>query len=275
MAAQPRFSILFVLGRSHTGTTLLGRMLNMHDHVLCAGEMLRLDSALFNPGELCSCGTLLRDCPFWNRWINKLPNPLKTNYANWTFEILDEIRSREGKRLLVDLSKTRAFRVSHRWRTPAVGYLLMVRDPRGTLRSDLGRGKSLFTELRLHRKWLRRYLAFTNRNARNCFTVFYEDLISSAECQLRRICQFLGLDYSPQMLAPDAKVHHFVRSSLSGFLKGAHRFQVDERWRSDLTPEQIKTIDKKLSSFAIYGERYQLARTAPSPAPVLPTATAE
>jgi hypothetical protein len=40
MAAPPRFSILFVLGRSHSGTTLPGRMLKIYDreHYQRAGE---------------------------------------------------------------------------------------------------------------------------------------------------------------------------------------------------------------------------------------------
>ena len=230
-------------------------MLNMHEEVLCAGEILRLDSALSNPEERCSCGALLGDCPFWNRWINKLTDAQKRNYAHWTFELLDTLRRQEGKRLLVDLSKTRAYRLSHRWQRAEVGYILMVRDPRGTMRSDLVAGKNLFTEVRLHRKWLRRYLAFVNKNASNCLTVFYEDLISSPERELQRVCQFLGIDYSPPMLAPDGKVHHFVRSSLSRFLTGTNKLAVDERWRSELTREQIKTIEKKLGSVSIYKER--------------------
>src|SRR5262245_38120013 len=221
------FSILFILGRAHSGTTLLGRMLNMHKEVLCAGEILRLDSALSNPKEQCSCGALLCDCPFWNRWLNELPEAPKRNYAHWTFEMFDQLRRQEGKRLLVDLSKTRAYRLSHRWQKAAVAYILMVRDPRGAMRSDLVAGRNLSTELGLHRKWLRRYLAFVNKNTSNCLIVFYEDLISSPERQLQRICQFLGIDYSPQMLAPDGKVHHFVRSSLSRFLKGANKLAVD------------------------------------------------
>jgi len=236
-------------------------MLNMHEEVLCAGEILRLDSALSNPEEKCSCGAFLRDCPFWNRWINELPDAPKKDYGHWTFEMLDKLRRQEGKRLLVDLSKTRAYRLSHRWRRADVGYILMVRDPRGTMRSDLVAGKNLSMELRLHRKWLRRYLAFVNKNTSNCLTVFYEDLISSPERQLQRICQFLGADYSPQMLAPNGKAHHFVRSSLSSFLTGANKLAVDERWRNELAPEQIKTIEKKLGSVPIYKDRYLLGGT--------------
>ncbi len=37
----PRFSVVFVLGVARCGSTLLGRLLDMHSRVLCVGEVLR------------------------------------------------------------------------------------------------------------------------------------------------------------------------------------------------------------------------------------------
>jgi hypothetical protein len=91
-------------------------------------------------------------------------------------------------------------------------------------------------------------------------TLFYEDIVASPEATLRSICNFLGIDYIPEMLAPDAKPHHFVKSSGSKFLKGAKKLQQDERWREELTPKQQQTINDRLASVALYRQRYELSR---------------
>lgn len=59
--------LAYILAASHSGSTLLTMLLNSHPEVATIGEL--------SPGHmedlswyLCSCGSLIRECPFW-RWV--------------------------------------------------------------------------------------------------------------------------------------------------------------------------------------------------------------
>jgi hypothetical protein len=225
---------------------------------------MRLEQALADTGALCFCREPVRACPFWSRWVPQLPAAVKRDPPKWNFDILERMRLEEGKKLLVDLSKSRAYRMTRRWREPSLGYLFLVRDPRGVMRSALKRNQDLSDLIKLHRKWIPRYQKFIASRGAKAMTLFYEDLIGSPEPAVRTLCEFLGLEFLPEMLSPDAKPHHFVKSSGSKFLKGANKLQQDERWREELTPEQLETINHGLSSIPLYRDRYQLCSNRPS-----------
>jgi hypothetical protein len=259
MTGNPRFSTVFVLGIGHSGSTLLGRMLDMHPDVLCVGELLRLEQALAKPDTKCFCGELVSGCPFWTRWRARLPETVQRDYRKWDFALLDRMRASENRRVLVDLSKTRAYRLTKRWREPRVGYILLVRDPRGVLRSHLARGEDLREQLKVHRKWIGRLMDFAEDRRDRCLVMHYEDLVQSPEARTRGVCEFLGLEFVPELLRPDDKTHHLVKASGSSYLKGTNRFQLDERWRRELHPDVIAQISNCLKGVQVYRDRYGLA----------------
>jgi hypothetical protein len=256
-AIMPNFSIVFIIGEGHSGSTLLARMLDMHPEVVCGGEMLRLETALVEGAGTCSCGAAVRACPVWQHWLSVLPESVQQDYRGWTPDVLDRFRVHAGKAVLVDSSKSRAYRVTERWRRNPAGYILILRDPRGVLCSDLRRGADLEKELSTHRKWMRRYAGLVAKHPNESLTVHYEDLVASPEATLRRLCNFAGLSFEPAMLAPDDRVHHFIRASTSGYLKGSNAIRKDERWREELSPAQCERIRKRLGDLSCYG-RYQL-----------------
>jgi hypothetical protein len=258
MSTKPKFSTLFIIGLGHSGSTLLGRMLGCHPDAVFVGELLRLEQALGRSQARCSCGDLVAECPVWQRRMNCLPEAVKTDFRGWTWELIERVRKAENKALLVDSSKSRVLRLKSKWPRQQTGYVLIVRDPRGALRSALRKGGNLRDLLKSSRKWMRRYEVFAQKHPAACSTVFYEDLVASPETELQRLCEFLGLDYIPDMCHPDRKVFHFMRGSVSPFLKGADRLNVDERWQSELTPEQIELIGRCLGTRPIYRKRYGL-----------------
>jgi hypothetical protein len=234
-------------------------MLGMHPAAVFCGEILRLEEAFSQAGQRCSCGAPVPECPVWQRRAARLPERLKTEYSGWTFEALERVRAGEGKALLVDSSKSRVLRLERAWDSSRTGYLLLVRDPRGALRSALEEGGDLEKLLRTSRKWMRRYESFARRHPGTCLTVFYEDLTTSAEGELRRICDFAGLDYIPAMSRPDQESFHLIRASRSKYLRDAGQLKTDERWRAALTPEQVEAINRALGTIPLYRDRYGLS----------------
>ena len=260
MGDKPRFSTLFILGLGHSGSTLLGRMLACHPDVAYPGELLRLEQALNSPEQQCFCGELVSECAAWRQRVQLLPQGVKEDCRHWDLELLDRVRTAEGKAVLVDSSKSRVLRLKSKWRSPQVGYVLLVRDPRGAMRTALKQNKDLSSLLKTNRKWMRRYEVFARNNPQVCLTMFYEDLVSTTERELRRLCEFVGLNFSEAMLHPNEQPFHLIRASRSPFLKGAGGFKLDERWRSELTPGQIRTIEHQLGGISIYKNRYGFSR---------------
>lgn len=262
--ARSKFSTLFILGLGHSGSTLLGRMLGCHPDAVYMGEMLRLEKALKTPEDLCSCGTRVAECPVWQRRLALLPESVKTDCQHWDLELIERLRKAEQKAVFVDSSKSRVVRLKSKWNGPQAGYILLVRDPRGALRSALQKGVSFQKVLKTSEKWMRRYLDFIRQNSSVCLTIFYEDLIASTEIEMRRLCEFAGLDYNEEMCHPDRKLLHTIGASRSTYLKGNDRLSVDLRWQSTMSPQQIEAIAGCFARLPIYRDRYGLKAATPA-----------
>ena len=64
---MPMIRMGYILAASHSGSTLVAMLLGAHPQVCTVGE-LKLTPDAFGDLERyrCSCGCLLRTCPFWN-----------------------------------------------------------------------------------------------------------------------------------------------------------------------------------------------------------------
>jgi hypothetical protein len=64
ITARPSIDYVYILGASHSGSTLLAMLLNAHPDLTTIGE-----TAPGRMGEVdtyrCSCGRLIQECPFW------------------------------------------------------------------------------------------------------------------------------------------------------------------------------------------------------------------
>jgi hypothetical protein len=61
--------LIYIMAPSYTGSTLLTYLLAMHPEISTIGE-LKATSMGDIDKYTCSCDSLLRDCPFWNKVIN-------------------------------------------------------------------------------------------------------------------------------------------------------------------------------------------------------------
>ena len=71
MGVKRKIDYVYILGASHSGTTLLAMLLNAHPDITTIGES--------SPGRigdsdtyLCSCGALIKDCSFWRRVVERM-----------------------------------------------------------------------------------------------------------------------------------------------------------------------------------------------------------
>ncbi len=71
MSNKKKINYVYILGASHSGTTLLALLLNSHPDITTIGE-----SAPSNIGDIstyrCSCGKIFNECLFWKRVTKRM-----------------------------------------------------------------------------------------------------------------------------------------------------------------------------------------------------------
>jgi len=238
---MPRFPLVAVVGVGHSGSTLLGGLLNAHPRAVCVGEFARVGKAL-ELGSACGCGRATAECPFWKPLLPRLAGERGHDRRDLTPELYDGIRRHAGADVLVDISKTLGWRMAQRpaWRGADVGFLWLVRDTRGVMASPHRQGKPVVAKLPRHRKWIGRLEGFMAKQGERGLTVFYEDLATNPEAELERICAWMGLELDPAMLAPGDVAQHFVHANPMSFLGRGNAVRLDERWREEL-PADVRT----------------------------------
>ena len=81
----------------------------------------------------------------------------------------------------------------------------------------------------------------------------YEDIIQDPVFELKRIGQYVGLKYSKELLSHWKEGHHQISGNFHATDKKYHSryaktdenvLRHDERWKTELTPENLKLFDK-------------------------------
>ncbi|MEE9166920.1 MAG: sulfotransferase [Candidatus Neomarinimicrobiota bacterium] len=165
-------NIVYIMGRGHSGTTLLNAVLGNADPIESVGELL---SGMNRLEEMCSCGKTVNECSFWSnvrnaslkdlenmtweacarislhyghifrlpaimfRWI---PPHLLRAYVRVTRSIFRAISDVSGKQFVVDSSKefTRAMFLASRF--PEARIIHLVRNGEQVLASRYWRLKN-------------------------------------------------------------------------------------------------------------------------------------
>lgn len=171
--------VLFIVGASRSGSTLLERLLNELPGVMSVGELQRVWRRGFVENQLCSCGQPFHDCPFWGKVRHRLQadgtatdagavdalsrrvfrrglRPLPRGeaiLAHWS-RLFGAIAEASGARWLVDSSKDPVYaaQLAH---LPGfqTRYLHLIRDARAVAYSKMRR------RLRPEIHWAEAYMA--------------------------------------------------------------------------------------------------------------------
>jgi hypothetical protein len=254
----PRFPILFISGVGHSGSTLLGSLLNGHPDCAFSGETARMVQA---QGP-CSCGVELAECELWKPLLPLLTGRDIDDLAMLTPEFYERVRERFGAKVLVDSSKTLAWRMRRSlrspWRGASVGYIWLVRDSRGVMASHYRSrsGKPVSSVIGRHIKWIKRWDRFMARIGDQGITVFYEDLCSDPRRELERICAFMRIPFDEAMLRPADHQRHDAVSNIQSYMGRGNAIRLDERWREELPAELRSQIESWMRRSRFLRERY-------------------
>lgn len=259
MDSTPRFPVVVVGGVGHSGSTLLGSLLNAHPQVTCVGEMTRIASAI-EKKRACGCGTLIEECDFWSPLLPRLTGKGEYDWREMTPEVYEAVRARAGTPVLVDLSKTIAWRMAKPrrspWRSAPVGYIWLVRDSRGVMASAHRQGKKVSDRLARHLKWIERWTKFMPPRGEQGITVFYEEICADPRRELQRICAWMGVEFDEAIFRPGDHSQHFVHSNPFDYLGRGNEIRLDERWRDELPADVRGEIEACMRRSSFLRARY-------------------
>jgi hypothetical protein len=252
--------VIYIVGASHSGSTLLDMMLNAHPKIISVGELLKLNRVKRSKSgkpkfTRCSCGAagLLR-CEFWSRVnervllshgktledldLNGHRRPAEEPDGNAIlFRAISEVSNKE---FVVDSSKMPR-RLKHLMGFGELNVypIYLVRDPRGQIASVIAKNglmKSIFYHEVVHAQTRSAIKSVLHSIAR------YEDLVSEPEKTLGQILEPLGLGFDPRQLQWAEQVKHsFAGNHVRKQPKS--ELVLDERWKHRLSSGQISLIE--------------------------------
>ena len=170
----------------------------------------------------------------------RLPAVLKTAVKN-KLTLYDVILKSWDKEVVVDSSKNIREAVELYKQSPEnVRIILMARDGRGTYlsrrKSGWGKRESLKGWLKYYKRALR--LKRTRLPDEAIMLVHYEDLASSPEKIGSSICEFIGLEFEPDMLDLSKNTRHLVNGNDTRF--SAKKIRLDEKWHAELVGDEME-----------------------------------
>jgi hypothetical protein len=180
---------------------------------------------------------------------SSLPAFMRSRFAKTTanrLALYEAIRSTTGARLIVDASKEYLAGLSLYQKCPdEMRLIVLLRDGRAVFYSNLKRGFGQTYSLQTWLKYYRHALPLLERNVppHHRIIVRYEDLASETEPQLRRLCGFLDLEYTPSMLDSTTKQQHITSGNNMRFNFGAP-VRIDDKWRSALGEQDLKYFER-------------------------------
>jgi hypothetical protein len=136
-----------------------------------------------------------------------------------------------------------------RKRFPQSKILLTLRDPRAIMAAQIAlertRRTGRFSVYYVVAHWRKAArLALQIRDGRlDGFVVRYEDLVTQTEQTMRGVCDYLGVDFSPELLKPTKAGEPWAGNSAAQTGFTAVSPQPAYRWRSELNADEIGWIE--------------------------------
>ena len=275
MSAEPT-KVLYIAGVPHSGTTVISQILGQLDGVVSVGELYYLSAALEN-GDLCGCGELVRECPYWTTVLNaagvsaetlrsdryymairELPAVLlrpravpSPAYRSALSAVVREAAAAVDARVVVDSSKS-----------PTVGRILdltpgvdlhvlhVVRSPAasGYSRSRVNPRYGTLTHAVLWDSWNAAIELLWSRRRSRYLRVRYEDFAERPRETIASIAGLVGEPSAASPFAADGTVTieptHNVAGNQMRFSTGSIAIRRDDAWLAHSPPGERRTIER-------------------------------
>jgi len=318
MNAANKINYVYILGASHSGSTLLAMLMNAHPNITTIGET--------SPGKMgdinkyrCSCGRIIIECPFWENVVGEMRKKhpefyfdhFGTKFECVSKPIINRLLLFEHRGVLLEFFRDTVLWLSPYWRQSKhaimarcydlativlalsdgrifvdssklahrLKFLLcipefnikvihLVRDGRAVAltymnQDEFGDSKDIFLRrggMGINAEATTAFLPMEKAadEWRRCLSsaehvlvgldksqwieVHYEDLCRDTEAVLRRLFTFLGLKPGKRVKDFRSVEQHVIGNGMR--LDSTDQVVLDERWRTVLTKDHLKTFDR-------------------------------
>lgn len=262
--------LIFIVGNSHCGSTLLGYLLSSHPQIVNAGE---LKTKTWLKNRVCSCGQPVATCSLYGGFFETFNALKKTGVSKlratsslrflWQKKIhpghqqvhaLKTLYSALSQRIkqlypnaayIVDTSKSVWMLDAwlHVLPEDQIHILWLQRNNTGTISSFLKRDTSFFPALAsvlTNNKVVRKFLRWNQLTYREIhFDRFHEHYAAEAKV----MSEFIGMEL-PSKYEEHGNHHVISGNSITrnDFTKTFKGFRPDDEWKKILRPWQVKLI---------------------------------
>ncbi len=161
--------------------------------------------------------------------------------------LFDAIARVLGRDLMVDSSKHYLEAAAlYRAAPERVRVVLLIRDGRAVFYSGLKKGYAREAALGAWQRTYQRARPVLDRQVQpeHLIKVHYEDLTADPERELQRICTFLGIDFSAEMLGFADKERHVLNGNRMR-LQPSSEIRPDVAWRRAMSPQDHRYFDER------------------------------
>ena len=269
--------LLLVRGLGHSGSTLLDLVLGGHPSVIGLGEASRVllsASADEFAGYLlndwsskyiwpCTCGSTVDQCPVWSRFFLDLPDSKNLSFEDQFSKLISPL-SNQSMKWIVESYQSDEILLEY-WRTGrSVRVIHLTRDARSWTHSEARRGVTRYGRgssagWRGLQRWIRvnrRLEKKLQRSSLPYFRLGYEELALAPEASLKLLCDWLSLDFCPDMLKPnDSTTSHIIAGNRMRYRpEKKNRIEYDGAWlssggfsvRSSLLVPGVASLNRRL-----------------------------
>jgi hypothetical protein len=276
--------ILYIVGDSRSGSTVLQHLLSLQPGVHSVGELRRL-GAMARGGEPCACGASLAECEFWcdvcgeTAAASRATEVPREGFA-WRMTMLREavalrgglspasslfrwrghaaaaecmrlyesVSKKTGAEVLVDSSKEPDHFLHLRASYPElVEPIFLHRDGRGMVWSKMRRSGRPAENAINGFLWMQRMIETARRavGVHKATEASYEELCRDPKGELQRLLAPHGVPVVETDLGALEGARHDIGGSPR--FEGAERrtLQLDERWREEMSKEALELFERR------------------------------
>ena len=277
----------FVIGRARSGTTLLRCIFDAHPQINFPLECSFIIHLYGKYGKLNfwdeeKIKSFYHDVisyPKFNFWIidkNRLLEMLMSMKGKNTYSVMckavymnfNSFYQKNDIRLLGDKNPSYSLYTKKLMKLfPEARFIHIIRDYRSNIISMIRAGFEAAIYSSLAYRWM-----FVNKQVekqkkhfpQKFYTLRYEDFVSDPEISLKKMCDFLGIGFSNEMLNYRAKLEEMLAIYPKELIYLHHKSLLNpinadniDSWKNILTPHQIKIADNVSGKFA---EKYGYER---------------
>ena len=254
---------VFILGVQRSGTTLLRLILNSHSNIAIPEEAAFLRPIIKKKyicdeipwKDLKRIYNYLKNSPhyaLWNYDPSKFLNWLEKQSSIFLKEFINNLfmsyAESEGKIRWGDKTPSLFREVDLLYQLfPEAKFIHIVRDGRDVFdsrrRMDSTKNNSAVMAIEWCYKIHKIEKFFESLPPSNKYTLRYEDLLTNPEETLKNICEFMQVEYEPQMMDFYKKSKYYVGSHHSKLIFKPIISDNLQKWKNNLSGKEIKVLN--------------------------------